>query len=393
MGRSCSPGPPRCSIRPISRRPTRTGACATRPASSPTCPGAPIRIIAERRPTISSPTRPSSASTIPRALFSRSPRAYRHLSNEDFVTPQSRSLVSARQLDRARILGAAMRVAYNISAAMPGVLPRAPMVCEKGQVVLTLPAELAPLSSERLQSRIRQFARLIGGDPEIRASMITNSQCIMAERRQKAFVRRSDGLICKRGRMRPYYLCPVPDAIRAGRLQDPPPAVLETAKARRSRLWRLSRRRSIAFARSTSTRTNTGSSARSNPTLPPKGLNEDIVRFISAKKEEPEWLLDVAARGLSPLADDGRAEMGARRLSADRLPGPPLFRGAEDRRGAEVARRGRSGAPARPTQSSAFRWSSRRFWPASRGRGSPSTPCSIRFRSPRPSRRSSRRPA
>ncbi len=24
----------------------------------------------------------------------------------------------------------------------------------------------------------------------------------------------------------------------------------------------------------------------------PKGLNEDIVRFISAKKEEPEWLLD-----------------------------------------------------------------------------------------------------
>jgi exopolyphosphatase / guanosine-5'-triphosphate,3'-diphosphate pyrophosphatase len=97
--------------------------------------------------------------------------AYRHLSNEEFVTPQSRSLVSARQLDRARIIGAAMRVAYNISAAMPGVLPRAPMICEKGRVVLTLPAELASLSSERLQSRIRQFARLIGGDPEIRAAL------------------------------------------------------------------------------------------------------------------------------------------------------------------------------------------------------------------------------
>jgi exopolyphosphatase/guanosine-5'-triphosphate,3'-diphosphate pyrophosphatase len=95
--------------------------------------------------------------------------AYRHLSNEDSVTPQSRSLVTARQLDRARILGAAMRVAYNISAAMPGVLPRAPMVCERGHVVLTLPADLAALSSERLQTRMRQFARLIGGDPEIRA--------------------------------------------------------------------------------------------------------------------------------------------------------------------------------------------------------------------------------
>ncbi len=26
--------------------------------------------------------------------------------------------------------------------------------------------------------------------------------------------------------------------------------------------------------------------------LAPKGLNEDIVRLISAKKEEPEWLLE-----------------------------------------------------------------------------------------------------
>jgi exopolyphosphatase/guanosine-5'-triphosphate,3'-diphosphate pyrophosphatase len=95
--------------------------------------------------------------------------SYRHLSNEDLVSPQSRSLVTARQLDRARILGAAMRVAYNISAAMPGVLPRAPMVCEKGRVILTLPTDLAPLNSERLQSRMRLFARLIGAEPEVRA--------------------------------------------------------------------------------------------------------------------------------------------------------------------------------------------------------------------------------
>jgi exopolyphosphatase / guanosine-5'-triphosphate,3'-diphosphate pyrophosphatase len=97
--------------------------------------------------------------------------AYRHLSSEEFLAPQSRSLVNARQLDRARIIGAAMRVGYNISAAMPGVLPRAPMACEKGKVVLTLPAELAALSGERLQSRMRQFARLIGMEPEIRATL------------------------------------------------------------------------------------------------------------------------------------------------------------------------------------------------------------------------------
>ncbi len=97
--------------------------------------------------------------------------SYRHMSNEDPVSPQSRALVTARQLDRARILGAAMRVAYNISAAMPGVLPRAPMVCAKGRVILTLPADLAPLSGERLLSRVRQFGRLVGGEPEIRTSV------------------------------------------------------------------------------------------------------------------------------------------------------------------------------------------------------------------------------
>ena len=30
----------------------------------------------------------------------------------------------------------------------------------------------------------------------------------------------------------------------------------------------------------------------------PKGLNEDIIRFISAKKEEPQWLLDWRPKGL-----------------------------------------------------------------------------------------------
>jgi exopolyphosphatase/guanosine-5'-triphosphate,3'-diphosphate pyrophosphatase len=96
--------------------------------------------------------------------------SYRHMSGDQEVGPHLRSLVPPRMLDRARILGAAMRVAYIISAAMPGVLPRAPMICQKGKVLLTLPPDLAPLNSDRLQSRMKQFARLIGGDPEIRAA-------------------------------------------------------------------------------------------------------------------------------------------------------------------------------------------------------------------------------
>ncbi len=94
--------------------------------------------------------------------------SYRHVSSDEDIGGPSRTLVSARQLDRARILGAAMRVAYILSAAMPGVLPRAPLTAVKGRVVLSLPPDLAPLNSDRLQSRLKQFSRLIGGDPEIR---------------------------------------------------------------------------------------------------------------------------------------------------------------------------------------------------------------------------------
>jgi exopolyphosphatase/guanosine-5'-triphosphate,3'-diphosphate pyrophosphatase len=96
--------------------------------------------------------------------------SYRHVSNDDDIDSAFRALTSARQLDRARILGAAMRVAYILSAAMPGVLPRAPMTAEKGRVLVNLPADLAPLNSDRLQSRLKQFARLVGGDPEIRVA-------------------------------------------------------------------------------------------------------------------------------------------------------------------------------------------------------------------------------
>ena len=68
-------------------------------------------------------------------------------------------------LDRARVLGASMRVAYLVSAAMPGVLPHTPMVVERGRLALKLPDEFAALDGERLFNRLRQLARLIGREP------------------------------------------------------------------------------------------------------------------------------------------------------------------------------------------------------------------------------------
>ena len=41
-----------------------------------------------------------------------------------------------------------------------------------------------------------------------------------------------------------------------------------------------------------------------------KGLNEDVVRLISAKKGEPEWASGVPPEGLPPLADHGDAYLG-----------------------------------------------------------------------------------
>jgi exopolyphosphatase/guanosine-5'-triphosphate,3'-diphosphate pyrophosphatase len=68
-------------------------------------------------------------------------------------------------IDRARVLGAALRVAYLVSAAMPGVLPKTPMVVERGKLKLELKGKYAPLAGDRLFARLRQAARLIGREP------------------------------------------------------------------------------------------------------------------------------------------------------------------------------------------------------------------------------------
>jgi exopolyphosphatase/guanosine-5'-triphosphate,3'-diphosphate pyrophosphatase len=94
--------------------------------------------------------------------------AFRYEGPEESLGPELRRLVSARLLDRARILGAAMRVAYIISAGTAGVLPRTPMLCGRGIVNLTLPPAFADLASERLQNRLQRLARLIGRDAVIR---------------------------------------------------------------------------------------------------------------------------------------------------------------------------------------------------------------------------------
>jgi exopolyphosphatase/guanosine-5'-triphosphate,3'-diphosphate pyrophosphatase len=91
---------------------------------------------------------------------------FRHvgLSNDE-LSPHVRELATARMIDRARILGAVMRVAYLVSAAMPGVLPHTPLKVERGRLKLKLKGRYSALAGERLFARLRQLARVVGREP------------------------------------------------------------------------------------------------------------------------------------------------------------------------------------------------------------------------------------
>ena len=93
---------------------------------------------------------------------------YRHGSGDGEAQAGLRALLTPPALERARLLGAAMRVAYLLSAAMGGVLPRTALHCSRARLILALPTELADLASERCLSRLRQLARLVGREAEVR---------------------------------------------------------------------------------------------------------------------------------------------------------------------------------------------------------------------------------
>ncbi len=92
---------------------------------------------------------------------------YRHvgLVVGDETSPRLRELASTRMIDRARVLGAALRLAYVVSAATPGVLMRTPLAVERSRLALHLPRELAALAGERVLNRLRALARLVGREP------------------------------------------------------------------------------------------------------------------------------------------------------------------------------------------------------------------------------------
>jgi len=93
---------------------------------------------------------------------------FRHAGlSEDELSPRLRELATTRMLDRARVLGASLRVAYLLTAGQGGVLLKMPLQVKKSRLVLQLRGRSARLESDRVFSRVRQLARLIGREPVI----------------------------------------------------------------------------------------------------------------------------------------------------------------------------------------------------------------------------------
>jgi exopolyphosphatase / guanosine-5'-triphosphate,3'-diphosphate pyrophosphatase len=75
-----------------------------------------------------------------------------------------RSLLSPALHERALVLAAAFRVAYLVSAGMPGILPQAELDFSGKRLKLRLPDELRALVSDRVVGRLKQLGKLLGRD-------------------------------------------------------------------------------------------------------------------------------------------------------------------------------------------------------------------------------------
>ncbi len=87
---------------------------------------------------------------------------YRHQGLGEEASPSIRGVATPRLMERARALGAAMRVAYMISGAMTGVLPRTRIEARGKTLTLVLPPDLEPLTGERVSRRLQQLGKLAG---------------------------------------------------------------------------------------------------------------------------------------------------------------------------------------------------------------------------------------
>jgi len=87
---------------------------------------------------------------------------YAGLSEENQPPTVIQQQVTATMLERAKVLGAAFRVAHLISAARPGVLPATHFRSQGRKLMLVFEHQMVDLVADRVGSRFKQLARLVG---------------------------------------------------------------------------------------------------------------------------------------------------------------------------------------------------------------------------------------
>jgi exopolyphosphatase/guanosine-5'-triphosphate,3'-diphosphate pyrophosphatase len=87
---------------------------------------------------------------------------YAGLSEQNEPPGTIRDLLSPALDERARLLGAAFRVAHLISAARPGVLPATHFRSRGRKLMLVFEHQMVDLVADRVGSRFKQLARLVG---------------------------------------------------------------------------------------------------------------------------------------------------------------------------------------------------------------------------------------
>jgi exopolyphosphatase/guanosine-5'-triphosphate,3'-diphosphate pyrophosphatase len=88
---------------------------------------------------------------------------YRYEGEEEGLTSSLARLVDDKMLERARLLSDAFRLAYIITAAMPGVLPKISIEAEGSKgLILAVPKKYADLMGERVEKRLQALAGQMG---------------------------------------------------------------------------------------------------------------------------------------------------------------------------------------------------------------------------------------
>ncbi|MDB5500363.1 MAG: ppx, partial [Tardiphaga sp.] len=87
---------------------------------------------------------------------------YAGLSEQNEPPELVRALVTPAQVERARVLGAMFRVAHLVSAARPGVLPATHFKSQDRKMMLVFEHRMVDLVADRVGSRFKQLARLVG---------------------------------------------------------------------------------------------------------------------------------------------------------------------------------------------------------------------------------------